>query len=460
MNPITLSISSGSKKTFAGVGQLAGGSTNVAISVTQGANYLSADATANAPGAFGVTIDATKLSPATYAGMLLVQCTGNACIPVPVQVIVTVNPGSGALNFTPAGETLSMTSGVATPQTIGASLENDGSSATGFTISSDQVWLTAVPASGNLSPGQKTTVTISTSAANLTPGSYTGHIVAQGTGTAGTFTVSLNVTGANVTVTPNPLTLTLPSGNKQTFPGALQLSGDAASVAIGVTQGGPYLTADSVSQSPGAFAVTFDATKLPAGTYSGALSLHCVPGCVPITVAVSIVVTQGASNLSFGLPSATLSGNAGSATPPTTTTTLVNAGTGAGTFALNTDQSWLSVNPSSGTLASGASTKITVSAASQYLAPGSYTGHVTAGSAVFTVNFTVAGVALFASPSPANFNMAAGTEAVVWHRTGFGRRRSGERRRDQRQRLVERGCHGASAGCLQPHDRRDKLEAG
>ena len=209
------------------------------------------------------------------------QCTGNSCIPVPVQVVITVNPGSGALNFTPAVETLSMSSGTATPQTIGASLENDGSSATGFTISSDQNWLTAVPASGTLSAGQKTNVTISTSAANLAPGNYTGHVAAQGTGDNGTFTVSLSVTGANVTVMPNPLTLTLPAGNKQTFPGAVQLGGDAASVAISVTQGSPYLTADSVSQSPGAFSRDFGCDQTPGGNLSGRVEFALRSGMRP-----------------------------------------------------------------------------------------------------------------------------------------------------------------------------------
>ena len=410
VNPISLSISSGIKKTFAGVEQLAGDSTNVAISVTQGASYLSADATAKSPGTFSVTIDATALAPGSYSGALLLQCTGNSCIPVPVQVIVTVNPGSGSLNFSPTSETLSMAAGTATPQTIGVSLQNDGSSATGVTISSDQSWLTATPASGNLQPGQKTNFSISTSAANLPPGTYTGHVLASGTGTTGTFTVSLTVTGSNVTVAPNPLTLTLPAGAKQTFVGALQLSGDAASVAIAVMQGSSYLTADALSQSPGSFSVTVDATKLAAGTYPGSLVLHCMPGCVPTTVQVSIVVTQGASNLSFGAPGATLSGNAGSATPQTVATTLLNAGNGPGNYTLSSDQNWLTASPASGTLAAGQSVNITISAASQNLAPGSYTGHVSAGLTVFTVNFTVAGVALFASPSPASFNVPFGTK--------------------------------------------------
>ena len=408
VNPITLTISSGAKKTFAGVEQLAGDSTTVAISVTQGASYLSADATAKSPGSFSVTIDASALSPGSYSGALLVQCTGSACLPVPVQVIITVNPASGALNFLPAAETLSMISGSATPQTAAVGLENDGSSATGFTISADQTWLSATPASGNLNPGQKTTVSISASASNLPPGTYTGHVLANGTGTTGTYTVSLTVTGANVMVTPNPLTLTLPAATKQTFPGALQLTGDAASVSIGVTQGNAYLTADAVSQSPGSFSVTVDATKLAPATYPGALVVHCNPGCAPTTVSVSIVVTQGASSLTFGSAGANLSGNAGSLTPQTTTTTVQNAGNSPGYFTLVSDQNWLSANPASGSLTSGQSTSITISAASQYLAPGSYTGHLTVGTAVFTVNFTVAGVQLFVSPSPANFTVAAG----------------------------------------------------
>jgi uncharacterized protein (TIGR03437 family) len=357
-----------------------------------------------------LTIDATALNPGTYSGALLIQCTGNACVPVTVQVIVTVNPGSAALNFVPTGETLALAAGSSTPQTLGATLENDGTSSTSFTISSDQVWLTATPTTGNLNQGQKTTVSITASAANLTPGSYTGHVYAQGTGTTGAFTVSLTVSGSNVTVTPNPLSLALPAATKQTFPGVLQLAGDNASVAISVTQGNAYLTADTVSQSPGAFSVAVDATKLTPGTYPGALLLRCTPGCSPLTVTISITVTAGSTNFSFGTPSVSLSGNAGSTTPQTAVTSLLNAGNGPGSYTLVTDQPWLSVSPMSGTLNSGQTTNIIVLAASQNLAPGNYTGHVTMGAATLTVNLSVAGLALSVSPTVANFSVGAGTK--------------------------------------------------
>lgn len=412
-SPINLGIAGGTTKTFPGVGQLAGDSTNVAISVVQGASYLSADAAAKSPGSFSVTVDATSLTPGNYDGMLLVQCTSNSCVPVTVQVVVTVYPGSGSLNFAPSAATVSMPAGSSTPQTASVNLENDGSSTTSFTISTDQSWLSATPASGTLAAGQKTTLSISTNAANLAPGSYTGHVLALGTGTTGTFTVNLTVSGANVTASPNPTTLTLTAATKKIFPSAIQLTGDAASVTISVTQGSAYLTADAVSQSPGFFSVTVDATKLGPGTYPGALVLHCSPGCVPVTVALSIVVSQGNSNLSFGSPGATLSGNAGSPTPQTATTTLLNAGNAPGNFVLTSDQTWLTANPSSGTLAAGQTVNVTISAASQSLAPGSYTGHVTAGTAVFTVNFTVAGVSPYVLPNPASFTVPAGTKQTL-----------------------------------------------
>jgi uncharacterized protein (TIGR03437 family) len=408
VNPITLTISNGTTKTFAGVEQLTGGGTNVAISVTQGANFLSADSTAQVPGSFGITINATALNPGSYSGALLIQCTGSSCVPVAVQVIITVNPGSAALNFTPTGETLALTAGSSTPQTLGATLENDGTSATSFTISSDQVWLAASPMIGNLTPGQKTMISIATSSTNLAPGSYTGHVFAQGTGTIATFTVSLTVNGANVTVTPNPLSLALPAATRQTFPGVLQLAGDYASVAISVTLGNAYLTADTLSQSPGAFSVTVDATRLTPGTYPGALLLRCTPGCAPLTVSISITVTAGSTNFSFGTPSLSLSGNAGSVTPQSVLTTLLNAGNGPGSYTLLTDQPWLSVSPATGTLSSGQTINITVSAASQYLTPGTYTGHVTIGPAVLTVYLSVVGVALSASPNPAIFTLGTG----------------------------------------------------
>jgi uncharacterized protein (TIGR03437 family) len=411
VNPISLSISSGVKKRFAGVEQLSGGNASVAISVSQGSSYLSADTTGTSPGTFGITIDATALPPGSYSGALLVQCTGTtSCLPIPVQVIVVVNPGSGALNFTPTSASLSIASGSSTAQSTSATLENDGSSSTGFTVTADQNWLSATPAAGMLAAGQQTMISVSTNAANLAPGSYTGHVVAQGTSTSGTYTVNLTVTGSVVTVSPNPLTVSLPSGTKQVFSNAVQLGGGSASVTISVTQGNTFFSADSLSQSPGSFSVTADATRLQPGTYPATLVVRCNSGCIPTTVPVSVVVTQGNTNLSFGSPGTTLTGNAGNTAPQTVSTTLLNAGNGPGNYVLASDQTWLSTTPSSGTLASGQSASITVTASAQNLAPGSYTGHVTAGSAIFTVSFTVAGVSLYVLPNPGSFSLTTGTK--------------------------------------------------
>jgi uncharacterized protein (TIGR03437 family) len=411
VDPITLSISSGVKKSFPGVGQLTGDPATLAISVLPGANFLSADATATSPGKFGVNIDATGLAAGNYSGTLLVQCTANSsCLPFQITVVFTVNPGSGALNFQPSSATLTLTSGNATPQVASVSIQNDGSSGTSFTISSDAAWLTATPATGTIAAGQKAALSIAASTATLAPGTYTGHIYAQGTGTTGTYTVTLTVTGANVTASPNPLSLTVPAGTKQTFPAAVQLNGDSTGANITVTQGNAFLAADGLSQSPGSFSVTVDATKLNPGTYPGTLAVRCTIGCVPQNIAVSVVVTQGSATLSFASPGVTLSGNAGSLAPQSITTTLTNSGTGPTNYTLSSDQPWLTATPSSGTLASGQSANIVISASTQNLAPGSYTGRILAAGVVYTVNVNVSGVSLYVLPSPATYTLSTGTK--------------------------------------------------
>ena len=289
-----------------------------------------------------------------------------------------------------------------------------GGVAASVAISTDQSWLTATPISASLPAGQSTTIAISTSAANLRPGQYTGHVTAQAPGAAASYTVAFSVAGSSVSVTPNPATLTIAAGTSQTFPAAFQTIGDSAGLTISVTQGNAYFSADPLSQSPGAFNVVVDATKLLPGNYSALLLVKCSPSCIPVAVPVSIVVSQGSSNLIFGSPAANLSGNAGAQAPQTATTTLQNTGSGPSPYSLSFDQTWLTVTPSSGNIAVNQAISLAIAANTSNLPPGSYTGHIMASGggtvpAILTVNLTVAGVALYVLPSPANFTMPAGT---------------------------------------------------
>ena len=413
-NPLGLSVSSGSKRTFKNAGQITGGNTTVSIAVTQGGNFLSADSTAQSPGSFDVSVDATHLAAGTYFGALALSCTSLPCVPVTVTIELQVSPGSGSLNFDSAGTSVNGASGSSAPVILKSTLTNSGGVAASVAVSTDQSWLTVTPISASLPAGQSTTIAISTSAANLRPGQYTGHVTAQAPGAAASYTVAFSVAGSSVSVTPNPATLTIAAGTSQTFPAAFQTIGDSAGLTISVTQGNAYFSADPLSQSPGAFNVVVDATKLLPGNYSALLLVKCSPSCIPVAVPVSIVVSQGSSNLIFGSPAANLSGNAGAQAPQTATTTLQNTGSGPSPYSLSFDQTWLTVTPSSGNIAVNQAISLAIAANTSNLPPGSYTGHIMASGggtvpAILTVNLTVAGVALYVLPSPANFTMPAGT---------------------------------------------------
>jgi large repetitive protein len=353
------------------------------------AGALPAGVTLNASTSATAAISGTPTAAGSYSYTLTVSDSSS---PAPLSASLafsgSVAPaGSATLTVVPANLTFSYRPDISPPAAQSLSVFTTAA-ATTFTVAVNAVWLSATPLGGQ-PPG---TISISVNAGTLAPGTYNALV------TVNAFNVSpLSVTiPVTLIVQPAPQPqLTL--GQTQFAYGLTQGSAPTQGQVLVMNSGGGVLSFTtavtgcscvSVSTAsgqaspgaPAAVAFTVNPTGLPPATYNSQIVITPSVGqpvTVPVTIAVnsltqSIVVTQN------GLLFETVAG----AAPPSQSFNVLNAGQGLMSFTLTTQtlsggQGWLTVNPSSSSVAAGSiSTPVTVSVNPAGLAAGQYYGQV------------------------------------------------------------------------------------
>ncbi len=342
---------------------------------------------ASAPGD-GLLATQASLEPygiaADAAGNLYIDDLG-----VGIQVVLAIPPtislqqNSLAVSAASGGAPLTMNAGVQ-GSVQGLAFAVSASTASGGN------WLSAGAASGNTPD----LLSITADPSNLAPGSYTGTITvvpAAATPASLTLTVTFTVGAAlppQLSVDQPNLSFTYPAGAparsealkvSNAGGGALAFTVSAATVA-----GGSWLSVTPVagSVSPGnpvELSVIANPANLPAGTYTGSLTIQSTSGAivVPVNLAISnlpqaLLLTQ--TGMSF-------TGVAQGGVVPPQSFGVVNLGTGslAWTASVSTlaGGNWLSATPASGSSnASQAAPQIAVSVNASGLAAGDYYGLV------------------------------------------------------------------------------------
>jgi uncharacterized protein (TIGR03437 family) len=209
----------------------------------------------------------------------------------------SLQAGEASLTFSPSSVTLFGNSG-GQPVTQVVTMLNTGSAATDWVIGVGPAasWLTASPASGTaLAPGAAVSITLSANPANLKPSSspgYTANVTPQGSGFNVPLGVTFNVSGTSISVSPNPIPLSVQAGTQQLFQNVAQING-SASVSVTVTSGA-WLSAGPASQAPTPFSLSVNAFFLsPSSTpYQGSLLVQCIGSvsCIAQNVPVNLTV--------------------------------------------------------------------------------------------------------------------------------------------------------------------------
>lgn len=413
-----------------------GSSLDWSLSVTNSSTWLTVTPTSGTgilPGvtqdpAFTVSVNAGVLGVGTYSDTIVVSCptAGVASVSIPVTFTLDSNP---VIDVTPLTLTFNAPEGGPDPaiQTVAVSNQGGGTMPWLSHLLNGSTWVSMNVTSGNTPAGSSDTVQVQVSVAGLVAGTYSEALVFDdGTGTIEAVFVTLNVLDANtLQLTPNSLSFNIPVGgapDSQTV--KLQNVGGAiTALTWAASSGASWLTVAPTGGSLGPAAstdltITANPSGLAAGAYVGEITVTGNATNSPQVISVSlnvIAVPQlqvSPLNLTFDVP------ENGAASQQTVTVEDVGGGANL-LFTTSANQAWLGVTPASGSLATGQSGVLTVTATPGALTAGTYTGLVTVTSSnglnspqsVFVTMNVVATPKMDLSSTSLTFNLAVGSAA-------------------------------------------------
>lgn len=379
--------------------------TNAILSVSGTASWLYySQSAATTPSILNVNVVPAGLAVGTYTATITVAAAGATTISIGVTLTVTVAPPSPT---NPTQLDFNYVSGGATPPSQQFFVNNNS---TTFSVGVNQSWLFATINSGTL----PATVSVFVNPTGLVPGTYNGLV----TITFATNPISFQLVNVSLTVdagsqnwtTSGPLLFNHKYGDPAPQPQTLSISYTSQVIFIATVtapESSPWLKLDNNNTgiTPATIEVSVDPTGLPAGTYTGSITL-VTPGIIgSYNVPITLVVT-GAPALSVSPSTLLFDGTAGGAQLTKTVSIFSSPSTGyVATVAIGAG--WLSISPATGTTPQ----TLTVTASPASLGPGTYRGSIifsapgaNSGGQLVGVTLVVTGsVTLTASPAQLQF---------------------------------------------------------
>ncbi len=317
--------------------------------------------------------------------------------------------------------------GIVSSQSL--TLTNTGGGQVSWVVTSDQSWLSTVPASGSFSGSQNVQVTVNRG--NLAPQAYVGHLVFTQKGTNGsvlTIPVYIDVTPTPAALAISTTALTYAASTSQdpenqfiTLHNSGQQDGNWSSTLTGGSSTSWLaLTPDHGTIAPGedeAIMVSAHSADLPVGTYQGVINFA---GDISAQVNVSMSVAA-AGNLVTSPLTLDFTALVGQV-PAEKQVTLQNSGGTSLTWqstVITVDQgNWLQMTPAQGSLDAGKQAIAEVSIASQKMSAGSYQGKITFTSSSginqqIAVSLIVSAPVISVQPATLTFVTAIGSDPPV-----------------------------------------------
>ena len=348
------------------------GGSGLAYTASAGAAWLSVSSGASGtlPSVLSISVNTASLTAGTYQSSITITATGASNSPFAIPVTFKVSSGTSTITVSPSSLSFSATIGGTAPAS--QSVNVTGSTATGVTISSiGGSWLSA-SISASTTPA---VITVSTSQANLTAGTYTGTVVVTAKTASDSpqnIAVSLVVSSATLTANPTSLSFTATPGSTSTPAQTINITSTGASTLSISTANGPWLTVVSSSTTtPATLTVGVDTSSLTAGTYNATISIASAgatnsPLILPIALVVSAKPKLAASPTSL-----TFTTQTGAANPASQSIAL--SGSSALPLSATASPSWLSVSLGASTTPS----TLVVNVNSKGMTAGSYQGTIT-----------------------------------------------------------------------------------
>ncbi|MEO8971019.1 MAG: hypothetical protein ABI406_05380 [Ktedonobacteraceae bacterium] len=384
------------------------------LSVSPSAGSLSLKSSATV--SIGVLL--AGLQPQTYSGAITITATDSVShqhvgTPQTVAVTLTVQPPCTLQAPAPTAETFNAevgTNPTAQTFTIGITGSCTGSVTLNATATGGS-WLAVSPGSASITHGS-TTFTVTVTSSSLAAGQYSGTIsIAAVDGgitivnSPQTVAITLNVLATPVlAVAPLSLTFNVTTGIN-TLPFTISnTGGEPLNWTAAIDPGAPGFVSLSASSGNGLVSgtnvsvnVIVNATGLAGGsTYNTGVMISAIDPITgntvsgsPATVAITINVTPFSMHLNTNTLSFTTTFGVN---PPPQVVTLTNNGGDGSWSAGPPSQSWVSLNPTSGTIPSGSSAPVTFTVNVTGMSSGPYSATVvitSSGGNTTTVNINL-----------------------------------------------------------------------
>jgi hypothetical protein len=361
--------------------------------------------------ATSVGVNISGLAPGTYnGGVSFVTPQSTQTVAVQLLVQRTPPPAEPIMSASPLNLNFSHTQGQPNPSGQVVTITNNGSGPLKWRTTVNQLasgWLGAAPTGGTVAPKQTGQVTISVDTSTLTPGTYVGQVILDGTDMNGH-----EASGSPQTVTVNlvvqpPCVLTQPSSRALTF--SYTQGGSAPSPQNVMFTGTgscawPLIWSTAPSPLPAWLALTPSSRSIKASGESASIQVSVnVAGLTPgtYTAQVSISATDSSGAPAQGSPQVfsvtltviqpcslqqlppSLAFSAVEGQPPPASQNFSISEAGGCSYPVSwtavgdpNSSAWLGISPTSGSDNSSGSNVI-VGITQTNMAPGTYTGQIT-----------------------------------------------------------------------------------
>jgi len=345
-----------------------------------------------------VTVDRSAIKPGSYSGNIdLTSNGGNSSVPVSLSM-----PG---LTFSPSSLDFGLSD---TQKTL--TISNTGVGTLTWKASNKETWLSLSSTGSSLSAGLSINVTVTVSRTNLQPFDYKDTIVLRSNGGNGNVPVSMPIPGLSL----SPTALNFGSADTQLNLKISNVGGGTLNWQALKKQ--TWLTLDPTSGvlSAGESAdvtATVSRTGITPGSYSDVISINSDAGNNTVSVNMDVAgFFISATSLDFG------------SIDTQKTVTITNSGSGNLIWQSSNKEAWLTVNPNSGTIASGKSVNFIVAVSRTGVDPGDYSDTIimtsNAGERRISVAMSVANLTF--TPTSFNFGTTETQGRLIISNTGSG----------------------------------------
>ncbi len=374
-----------------------------------------------------VNFATSSMAPGSYAGVVTVVQSDPATRPQTekyVLVNLTVTAPSApqpAIALSAASLAATATKGQS-PASQSFSLRNSGGGTLGYTVTDNASWLSVSPASGT-SNGEADAVSVSFSTASLAAGSYNATITVSGGAGVSPAAVAVSLVvkdvAPEISVSTTSISTRVQQGGDAP-PGSFTVrNSGGGTLSYSVTPGAGWL---SVSPGSGTstgesdtIGVTCNTAGMPAGTHNAALTVSG-SGAAAKTVAVSVTIDARGPELEVSTTALDATGAPGQSVADQSFT-VRNAGGGNLVYSVASDQSWLTVDPPSGS-STGEADTLQVKFAAEKLADGTHEATLTATAPGLPPETIAVTLRLRATPARFDLDGDGSSDAMFRHADG------------------------------------------